>query len=265
MSVADKIIGAVQNKDLRHFFLVAGCDGAKPGRNYYTEFVEKAPKDSVILTLACGKFRFFDMELGDIGGIPRLLDVGQCNDAYSAVKIAVALADQPQDPELLGGQACVRRLFRGPETVDAELVQTILDSYRSAKPSEDGLIHTEEDLQARYAEHGEIVGLLTQIVHANEDLQGRLDQAEEALQGQAQELELVGVRGFEPPTPSSRTKCATRLRYCPFNNCDLQKIPRGHRGPPCCPNPAVEPGPQWPDRLAAARPAQCTGWPRSIQ
>jgi len=71
---------------------VGGCDGAKPGRNYYTEFVEKAPADTVILTLACGKFRFFDKQLGDIGGIPRLLDVGQCNDAYSAVRIAQLLA-----------------------------------------------------------------------------------------------------------------------------------------------------------------------------
>jgi hydroxylamine reductase len=92
MSVADKIIGAVKNKDLRHFFLVAGCDGAKPGRNYYTEFVEKVPADCAVLTLACGKFRFFDKDLGDIGGIPRLLDIGQCNDAYSAIQIAVALS-----------------------------------------------------------------------------------------------------------------------------------------------------------------------------
>jgi hydroxylamine reductase len=92
LGVADKIIEAVQGKAIRHFFLVAGCDGAKPGRNYYTEFVEKAPKDTVVLTLACGKFRFFDKELGDIGGIPRLLDIGQCNDAYSAVQIAVALS-----------------------------------------------------------------------------------------------------------------------------------------------------------------------------
>ena len=92
LGVADKIIEAVKGKAIRHFFLVAGCDGAKPGRNYYTEFVEKAPKDTVVLTLACGKFRFFDQELGDIGGIPRLLDVGQCNDAYSAIQIAVALS-----------------------------------------------------------------------------------------------------------------------------------------------------------------------------
>jgi hydroxylamine reductase len=92
LGVADKVIEAVKNKAIRHFFLVAGCDGAKPGRNYYTEIVEKIPKDCVVLTLACGKFRFFDMQLGDIGGIQRLLDVGQCNDAYSAIQIAVALA-----------------------------------------------------------------------------------------------------------------------------------------------------------------------------
>jgi hydroxylamine reductase len=92
LSVADKVIEAVKGKAIRHFFLVAGCDGAKPGRNYYTEFVEKAPKDTVVMTLACGKFRFFDQDLGDIGGIPRLLDIGQCNDAYSAIQIAVALS-----------------------------------------------------------------------------------------------------------------------------------------------------------------------------
>jgi hydroxylamine reductase len=92
MGVADKVIEAVKSKAIRHFFLVGGCDGAKPGRSYYTDFVEKVPKDCVILTLACGKFRFFDKQLGDIGGIPRLLDIGQCNDAYSAVQIAVALA-----------------------------------------------------------------------------------------------------------------------------------------------------------------------------
>jgi len=92
LGVADKVIEAVKSKAIRHFFLVGGCDGAKPGRNYYTEFVEKVPQDCMILTLACGKFRFFDKKLGDIGGIPRLLDVGQCNDAYSAIQIAVALA-----------------------------------------------------------------------------------------------------------------------------------------------------------------------------
>ncbi len=92
LGVADKVIEAVKGKAIRHFFLVGGCDGAKPGRNYYTEFVEKTPADTVVLTLACGKIRFFDKDLGDIGGIPRLLDVGQCNDAYSAVQIAVALA-----------------------------------------------------------------------------------------------------------------------------------------------------------------------------
>jgi len=92
LSVADKVVEAVKSGKIRHFFLVGGCDGARPGRNYYTEFVEKAPKDTVILTLACGKFRFFDKDLGSINGLPRLLDVGQCNDAYSAIQIALALA-----------------------------------------------------------------------------------------------------------------------------------------------------------------------------
>ena len=93
LGVADKVIEGVKAGAIKHFFLVGGCDGAKPGRNYYTDFVEQAPKDTVILTLACGKFRFFDKQLGDIGGIPRLLDIGQCNDAYSAIQIAVALAN----------------------------------------------------------------------------------------------------------------------------------------------------------------------------
>ena len=92
LSVADKVVEAVKSGKIRHFFLVGGCDGARPGRNYYTEFVERAPKDTVILTLACGKFRFFDKDLGSINGLPRLLDVGQCNDAYSAIQIALALA-----------------------------------------------------------------------------------------------------------------------------------------------------------------------------
>ena len=92
LGVADKVIEAVKSGDIKHFFLVAGCDGAKPGRNYYTEFVEKIPKNCIVLTLACGKYRFFDKDLGDIGGIPRLLDAGQCNDAYSAVQIALALS-----------------------------------------------------------------------------------------------------------------------------------------------------------------------------
>jgi hydroxylamine reductase len=92
MGVADKVVEGVKSGAIRHFFLVAGCDGAKPGRNYYTEFVEKVPEDCVVLTLACGKFRFFEKDLGDIGGIPRLLDIGQCNDAYSAIQIAIALS-----------------------------------------------------------------------------------------------------------------------------------------------------------------------------
>ena len=93
MGVADKVIEAVKGGDIRHFFLIGGCDGAKSGRNYYTELAQMVPDDCVILTLACGKYRFNKLEFGDIGGIPRLLDVGQCNDAYSAIKIASALAD----------------------------------------------------------------------------------------------------------------------------------------------------------------------------
>lgn len=92
LSVADQVVDAVKEGNIRHFFLLGGCDGAKPERNYYTEFAEKAPRDTVILTLACGKFRFFDKDLGKIGDLPRLMDVGQCNDAYSAVQIAQALA-----------------------------------------------------------------------------------------------------------------------------------------------------------------------------
>jgi len=93
LSLADKVIDAVKSGAIRHFFLVGGCDGARTGRNYYTEFVRQAPADSVILTLACGKYRFNDLDLGDIGGIPRLLDMGQCNDAYGAIRVAAALAE----------------------------------------------------------------------------------------------------------------------------------------------------------------------------
>lgn len=93
LSVADKVIDAVKAGAIKHFFLVGGCDGAKVGRNYYTDFVTQAPKDSVILTLACGKYRFNDLDLGTIGGLPRIMDMGQCNDAYSAIQVAVALAN----------------------------------------------------------------------------------------------------------------------------------------------------------------------------
>lgn len=93
LGVADEVINAVKSGAIRHFFLIGGCDGAKSGRNYYTELAEKIPQDCVILTLACGKYRFNKLDFGDIDGIPRLLDVGQCNDAYSAVKIALALAE----------------------------------------------------------------------------------------------------------------------------------------------------------------------------
>ncbi len=92
LGLADTVVAAVKSGAIRHFFLVGGCDGARPGRNYYTELARQIPQDCVILTLACGKFRFNHMDFGTIGGIPRLLDVGQCNDAHSAIKIAVALA-----------------------------------------------------------------------------------------------------------------------------------------------------------------------------
>ena len=93
LSVADQVIEAVKNGDVKHFFLVGGCDGARVGRNYYTEFVKQSPADSIILTLACGKYRFNDLDLGIIGGLPRIMDMGQCNDAYSAIKVAIALAE----------------------------------------------------------------------------------------------------------------------------------------------------------------------------
>ena len=93
LASADKIVDAVKSGAISHFFLVAGCDGARTGRSYYTEFVRQTPEDSIILTLACGKYRFNDLDLGEIGGFPRIMDMGQCNDAYSAIKVAVALAE----------------------------------------------------------------------------------------------------------------------------------------------------------------------------
>ena len=93
LSVADKVIGAVKSGAIKHFFLIGGCDGAKPERSYFTDFVKQTPDDTIILTLACGKYRFNDLDIGNIGGLPRIMDMGQCNDAYSAVKVALALAD----------------------------------------------------------------------------------------------------------------------------------------------------------------------------
>ena len=92
LAAAPQVVEAVKSGAIRHFFLVAGCDGARAGRSYYRDFVKAAPADSLILTLACGKYRFNDLKLGTVGGLPRLLDVGQCNDAYGAIQIAVALA-----------------------------------------------------------------------------------------------------------------------------------------------------------------------------
>ncbi len=93
LGAAEKVVGAVKAGKIRHFFLIGGCDGAKPGRSYYTDFAKAVPEDCVILTLGCGKYRFNKLEFGEIDGIPRLLDVGQCNDAYSAIRIAGALAE----------------------------------------------------------------------------------------------------------------------------------------------------------------------------
>ena len=93
LSAAGQIVEAVKSGAIRHFFLVGGCDGARPGRSYYTDFVKQTPQDTVILTLACGKFRFNDLNLGTVAGLPRLLDMGQCNDAYGAIQVALALAD----------------------------------------------------------------------------------------------------------------------------------------------------------------------------
>jgi hydroxylamine reductase len=93
LSLADKVVEAVKSGQISHFFLVGGCDGARPGRNYYTDFVKMTPPDSVVLTLACGKYRFNDLDLGTVAGLPRIMDMGQCNDAYSAIKVAVALAE----------------------------------------------------------------------------------------------------------------------------------------------------------------------------
>ena len=90
---AGAIVQAVKDGVIGHFFLVGGCDGAKPGRNYYTRFVEQTPADSVVLTLACGKYRFNDLDLGEVAGLPRILDMGQCNDAYGAIQVALALAE----------------------------------------------------------------------------------------------------------------------------------------------------------------------------
>ncbi len=92
LGLADKIIAAVKAGKIKHFFLIGGCDGAKPGRNYYTQFAELVPKDCVILTLACGKYRFNKIDFGSIDGIPRLIDIGQCNNAYSAIQVALALS-----------------------------------------------------------------------------------------------------------------------------------------------------------------------------
>jgi len=93
LSAADAVVEAIKSGAVKHFFLVGGCDGARPGRNYFTEFVRQTPSDTIVLTLACGKYRFNDLDLGSIGPFPRIMDMGQCNDAFSAIKVAVALSE----------------------------------------------------------------------------------------------------------------------------------------------------------------------------
>ena len=93
LGLADQVVAAVKGGQIRHFFLIGGCDGAEPGRNYFSDFAQQAPDDTVILTLGCGKYRIRNHEYGEIGGIPRLLDMGQCNDAYSAIQVALALSE----------------------------------------------------------------------------------------------------------------------------------------------------------------------------
>ena len=145
------MIDAIKGGAVKHIFLVGGCDGAHPGRNYYTEFVKRTPMDSLILTLACGKFRFNDLDLGDINGIPRILDVGQCNDAYSAVQIALALVlswyEQKAVCILLTLLALgIKDIYLGPTLpafLSETVVKTLVDAYH-LQP----ITHPQQDLDA---------------------------------------------------------------------------------------------------------------------
>mgnify|MGYP000760634850 CR=1 FL=1 len=166
LGVADQVIEAVKSGAIRHFFLVGGCDGARPGRNYYTEFVKQTPADTVVLTLACGKYRFNDLDLGEIGGLPRLMDMGQCNDAYSAIQVAVALAeafdcgvnDLPLSMVLSWYEqkaVCIlltllalgiKRIYLGPTLpafLSETVVKTLVDTYQ-LQP----ITHPQQDLDA---------------------------------------------------------------------------------------------------------------------
>ena len=188
LGVADQVIEAVKSGAIRHFFLVAGCDGARPGRNYYTEFVKQTPADTVVLTLACGKYRFNDLDLGTIGGLPRLMDVGQCNDAYSAIQIAVALADAfgcgvndlPLSMVLSWYEqkaVCIlltllhlgiRNIRLGPSLpafLSPDVLQYLVDSYGSLYPLQ------MRQLAQRYLEAGEKYGKKIGIhAHNNQQL-----------------------------------------------------------------------------------------------
>lgn len=174
LSYADKIVQAVESGKLRHFFLIGGCDGARPGRNYYTDFAQLVPKDCMILTLACGKYRFNKMDFGEVAGLPRLLDIGQCNDVYSAIRIATALADafntdvnglplsliiswyeQKAVADLLALLSLgIRNIYLGPELpafLSPNLLQYLVDTFHLRKitnPEDDIKTCLKQNVQA---------------------------------------------------------------------------------------------------------------------
>ena len=174
LSYADKIVQAVESGKLRHFFLIGGCDGARPGRNYYTDFAQLVPKDCMILTLACGKYRFNKMDFGEVAGLPRLLDIGQCNDVYSAIRIATALADafntdvnglplsliiswyeQKAVADLLALLSLgIRNIYLGPELpafLSPNVLQYLVDTFhlrKITKPEDDIKTCLKQNVQA---------------------------------------------------------------------------------------------------------------------
>ena len=174
LSYADKIVQAVESGKLRHFFLIGGCDGARPGRNYYTDFAQLVPKDCMILTLACGKYRFNKMDFGEVAGLPRLLDIGQCNDVYSAIRIATTLADafntdvnglplsliiswyeQKAVADLLALLSLgIRNIYLGPELpafLSPNVLQYLVDTFhlrKITKPEDDIKTCLKQNVQA---------------------------------------------------------------------------------------------------------------------
>lgn len=174
LSYTDKIVQAVESGKLRHFFLIGGCDGARPGRNYYTDFAQLVPKDCMILTLACGKYRFNKMDFGEVAGLPRLLDIGQCNDVYSAIRIATTLADafntdvnglplsliiswyeQKAVADLLALLSLgIRNIYLGPELpafLSPNVLQYLVDTFhlrKITKPEDDIKTCLKQNVQA---------------------------------------------------------------------------------------------------------------------